>query len=97
MEKVGQRPKENIQQLSKAVLVSFLLVALALIFWSILRAPTLLAREDNPRLVEAALRLQRGRILDTNNVVLAETVGPADDLRRLYPLPYSGPAVGYAG
>jgi peptidoglycan glycosyltransferase len=71
------------------------MVAVALVFWGVLRAPTLLAREDNPRLVEAALRLQRGRILDTNNVVLAETVGPVDNLRRVYPLPYSGPAVGY--
>lgn len=95
MEKAGQRPKENIQQLSKAVLISFLLVALALVYWSVVRAPALLARVDNPRLVEAALRLQRGRILDTNNVVLAETVGPVDNLRRVYPLPYSGPAVGY--
>lgn len=85
----------NLQKLSGAILFAFLLVALALVFWSVLRAPLLLGREDNPRLVEAVLRLQRGRILDTNNVVLAETVGSVDNLRRVYPLPYSGPAVGY--
>lgn len=95
MKAENQRPKEQLQSLGNSILLAFLLVGLALVFWSVLRAPDILAREDNPRLVEAALRLQRGRILDTNNAVLAETVGPADDLRRLYPLPYAGPAVGY--
>jgi peptidoglycan glycosyltransferase len=89
------RLQPQLQRLSGAIVLAFLLVGLALVFWSVMRASVLLAREDNPRLVEAELRLQRGRIVDTNNVVLAETVGPVDNLQRVYPLPYSGPAVGY--
>ena len=86
--------RHRINILGTVILLSFLAVALALVYWSIARGPGLLARDDNPRLVEAELRIVRGRILDANNEVLAETVGPADDLRRVYS-PAAGPAVGY--
>ncbi len=82
-------------QLQQTILAAFLAIAVALVFWGVARAATILRREDNPRLVETELRIQRGRILDRNGVVLAETVGPPDELQRLYPLPYSGPAIGY--
>jgi peptidoglycan glycosyltransferase len=87
--------RNRIQQLSVVILAAFLLIALGLVFWSVIRGPVILAREDNPRLVETELRIQRGRILSTNQVVLAETVGPPDDLRRFYPTANIGPAVGY--
>jgi peptidoglycan glycosyltransferase len=98
---VSHDPAAKIQQLHKAILLGFLAVTLALIFWSVVRAPAILAREDNPRLVEAELRLQRGRILDRRDTVLAETVSlaetdqPPDRLARVYPIPEIGPAVGY--
>lgn len=57
--------------------------------------PGILAREDNPRLVEAELRIQRGQILDQNGVILAETTGPPERQQRRYPIPDIGPAVGY--
>lgn len=89
------RSRSNVQKLNQVILAGFLAVALALVFWNVLRATLILAREDNPRLVEAALRIQRGRILDRNGLVLAETVGPPDALARVYPIANIGPAVGY--
>ncbi|MBE2220101.1 MAG: hypothetical protein IAF02_01090 [Anaerolineae bacterium] len=85
----------NIQQVARLILITFMLTAFSLIFWAVLRADDILARDDNPRQVDAALQIQRGRILDKNGRSLAETVGPQDDLQRHYPYPAIGPAVGY--
>jgi penicillin-binding protein A len=88
-------PQTNLQKMQRAILLGFLAVALSLLFWSVVRSDAILARDDNPRLVEATLRIQRGRILDRNGVVLAQTIGEPDALRRDYPFPTIGPAVGY--
>lgn len=85
----------RIERLALVILIIFALVAGTLAYWSTIRSDSLLAREDNPRLVERERRVQRGAILDRNDAVLAETVGPANSLDRRYPLPESGPAVGY--
>ncbi len=85
----------RVQRLTAVYLAAFMVVGLGLVFWSVLSGPTILTREDNPRLVEEELRIQRGRILSANQLVLAETVGPEDDLTRHYPTANIGPAVGY--
>jgi cell division protein FtsW (lipid II flippase)/cell division protein FtsI/penicillin-binding protein 2 len=85
----------RLNRLAALILGLFGLVALTFIFWSVVRAGPLLAREDNPRLVEAERRVQRGRILDRDGVILAESTGPADNLIRRYPQADVGPAVGY--
>jgi peptidoglycan glycosyltransferase len=59
------------------------------------RSVSLAERSDNPRTVNAELRIRRGQILDANDVLLAETTGPITDLARVYPLTEIGPAVGY--
>lgn len=87
--------QQRLQQLLTAVLIGYLLVASSLVYWSVLRAQTILARDDNPRLVEAELRIQRGAIFDRNQTVLAETVGPPELPIRHYPIAAIGPAVGY--
>ncbi|MCP4358819.1 MAG: FtsW/RodA/SpoVE family cell cycle protein [Chloroflexi bacterium] len=87
--------QHRLQQVTVAMLVGFTAVALSLVYWSIFRAPTILSRDDNPRLVEAELRIQRGAIFDRDELILAETVGPPDNLIRQYPINASGPAVGY--
>lgn len=89
------RLSRRIEQLGLALLVGFSVVALTLTYWSTVRSDALLAREDNPRAIEAERRVQRGRILDRNDFVLADTVGAIDSRSRVYPLPESGPAVGY--
>ncbi|MCK4832387.1 MAG: hypothetical protein KAS81_06440, partial [Anaerolineales bacterium] len=75
----------RLQRLSAIFLLLFSGVALALAYWGLVRSSGLLARDDNARLVEAELRVLRGRILDRNGVVLAETVGDPGGLERNYP------------
>ncbi len=88
-------PQTHLHKMQRVILLGFLAVALSLVFWSVVRGEAILARDDNPRLVEAELRIQRGRILDRNGTVLAHTVGEPDALARTYPFETIGPAVGY--
>ena len=88
-------PQTHLHKMQRAILLGFLAVALSLVFWSVVRSQAILARDDNPRLVEAALRIQRGQILDRKGTVLAHTVGEPDALARTYPFETIGPAVGY--
>lgn len=76
-------------------MAGFVLIAFALIYWSIISGPNILTRDDNPRLIEEELSIHRGSILDANNVALAETLIQEDDLRRHYPVEGMGPVVGY--
>lgn len=87
--------QSRFERLSAGLLLGFFLVALALAFWSVVRSPALAARGDNPRQVEEELRIRRGRVLDTDGAILAETVGPDEAPERVYPIPGIGPAVGY--
>jgi peptidoglycan glycosyltransferase len=84
----------RVQAATRGFLILYGAVAVALVYWSVMRAPDMLARDDNPRLVEAALRIERGRILDRYSVPLAETRGQPGRLERWYATPWS-PAVGY--
>lgn len=85
----------RITRLALVFLLVFGVIAGTLAYWSTIRSDALLAREDNPRVIESERRVQRGRILDRNGDVLAESVGAEGRLTRHYPLPASGPAVGY--
>ena len=85
----------RLSNLLLAMLVGSLIVGVALGYWSVVRSEVLAARPDNPRTVEAELRVQRGRIVDRNNVVLAENTGSLDQQSRSYPLKEAGPAVGH--
>ena len=87
--------RTRISHLSIGLLLGYLLIAVALVYWTVGRGTALAQRPDNPRRVEDELRIRRGQILDRNNAVLAETVGPVDDPERVYPVPNIGPAVGY--
>jgi len=86
---------DNLRTLSKGVLVIFMIVATSLIFWGVIRAETILTRNDNPRLLEQEFRIQRGTILDRNNKVLAINDGTPERQQRTYPLYNMGPAVGF--
>lgn len=87
----------TIHRLGQVFLVAFILVALALGYWGLVRRDELLARQDNPRLFLEEQSIRRGQILDRNGVVLAETrVDPATGLGpRHYPDPAVAPIVGY--
>ena len=89
------RLARRIDRLGVALLAGFVVVALTLAYWSAARSEALSARPDNPRLVEAERRVRRGRIVDRDGAVLAESVGATGALARVYPLASGGPAVGY--
>lgn len=90
-----QSANNNIQQITRLILIAFVLTAFSLVFWSVLRAEDILARDDNPRQVDAVLQIQRGQILDRNGRSLAETIPTTEGLQRHYPYTQIGPAVGY--
>jgi len=91
----------NIQRLAQFILLGFALIAASLLYWQVARAPGLAAREDNPRLVQAELRVRRGRLLDRNGEVLAYSDPQPDPsgldgvVQRHYPQPDASHAVGY--
>lgn len=85
----------RIGRLGSLFLIAFTLVAFILAYWSVVRADSLLAREDNPRVLEIERRVMRGRILDRKNNVLAESIGPVNNLTRIYNVPASNHVVGY--
>ncbi len=87
--------ENNLQHIIRFILAAFLLTALSLVFWSIIRADAILARPDNPRAVDAVLEIERGAILDRSGLVLAETDRLTSNPQRYYPYPAIGPAVGY--
>ncbi|UCG23987.1 MAG: hypothetical protein JSW55_17955 [Chloroflexota bacterium] len=87
--------RRRLNRLNLAILLGFGLVAVVLIYWSVIRGASILGRDDNPRLVESELRVQRGSILDANNTPMAITTGGRADLQREYPLPSAAPVIGY--
>lgn len=87
-------PRQFTSGLGIVLVLCLFAVGAYLFYWVALRSDMLL-NEDNPRLVEAELRIQRGDIRDTRGNVLAESVGPDSRLERDYPFSAIGPAVGY--
>ena len=87
--------QHKVQRLLLVVSGAFLAVALTLVYWGVVRSATLAARDDNPRSIEAALRVERGRILDNNERILAYSEMVRGRALRVYPVVDSGPAVGY--
>ena len=85
----------RLSRVGSLFLLAFTLVAMTLAYWSVARADALLAREDNPRILELERRVVRGRILDRNDAVLAASTGPANNLTRIYTFPATSPVVGY--
>jgi cell division protein FtsW (lipid II flippase) len=64
-------------------------------WWSIYRAPALLARTDNPRRAIADRFVRRGSILDRRNMPISETAGSTGDLSRRILAPDLSAVVGY--
>jgi cell division protein FtsW (lipid II flippase) len=67
----------------------------ALSWWTMVRAPTLTARTDNPRRALASLYSKRGSILDRHDFVLASSVGEQGAYERIYPSPSASAVVGF--
>lgn len=85
----------NIRRLAVTFILCFVLVGFASAYWQVMRAPELLAREDNPRHLEEERRIQRGRIYDRHGVELAHTEIGRDETRRIYVYPPLAHVIGY--
>jgi peptidoglycan glycosyltransferase len=91
----------SLNRVTVSILVAFALIALSLTYWSVLDADSMLARSDNPRLVEAERAIVRGAIYDRNGELLAQTtqvgVSPSGKpvLKRQYLHVDAASAVGY--
>ncbi len=87
----------EINRLFAALLIIFLVVAVAAAYWAIVGPITLLQREDNPRLVEAEARLIRGHIYDRrNNLLVTSITGANQRQQRQYLHPETSSITGYA-
>lgn len=86
----------EINRILISVLLIFFVVGLSATYWAITGPVSINIREDNPRIVEALSRIQRGRIYDRDGELLVESI-PNDtgiQLRHyLHSASYS--AVGY--
>jgi peptidoglycan glycosyltransferase len=88
---------KELRRVSAAILISFAIIALTASYWQVIESPSLTAREDNPRQVEATVVIQRGNIYDAQGILLTTTTENYNGtgLRRLYPHPEVAPVVGY--
>jgi len=83
--------------LGQALLLLLGSIALTTGLWAVGRADDLRVYPTNPRYVLSEARIQRGRILDRNQVVLADIIVNEDGyVTRTYPVPEAAAAVGYA-
>lgn len=87
---------KHIKQVERFLIICFAAMGLALGYWQLFRADDLLVRGDNPRLVVAAQRIERGPILAADGTVLAESKRAENGvMARHYPLASAAPVVGY--
>lgn len=88
----------NIRATALALFVAFAVLSLSLVYWQVVRAGDLTAdsRYNATRLAADADRIQRGRILDRNGAVLADTVSTADGRVRRYTTVSLAHLIGYA-
>lgn len=87
--------QRNIERLHTSLLAAFVVVALTLGYWQFFRQDEVLGRTTNPRLAEEAQRIVRGRILDRNGEVLAQSRVTADGVVREYRNPGVAAVTGY--
>jgi len=86
----------TINRTAHILTLAFVAVSLGLLYWQFVRAPDLLDRPDNARLVEMEQRIDRGRILAADGTVLAHTeFGPNRSGKRVYTYPPLAPVTGF--
>lgn len=89
--------ERQIRQLGVVLAIGFVIATLGLLYWGVIRAPVLVGRTDNPRLIEAERRIRRGAILDRDGQPLVRSE-PGDNgtWKRIYLYPSLAPVVGYS-
>jgi peptidoglycan glycosyltransferase len=76
-----------LRRTARALVVGFVLVAVALGYWQVWRSADLATDPANPRVAQARLDEPRGRILDRSGEVLAVSEPSPDGMRRHYARP----------
>jgi len=84
-----------VRDLSLLFLASWSGLAIILGWWTVYRAPVLVARTDNPRRALESRYSLRGSILDRDGDILAESTGMRGEYERSYPLDATSVVVGY--
>lgn len=87
--------RDNVRRTGLALLVCFGVIAVALGYWQVWRAADLGADPANPRVANERLMLPRGRILDRNGQVLAETQSTPQGSQRHYTDPSLVHTIGF--
>lgn len=94
----------EIKRVLFGLLVTFSLIGLAATYWAVVGPITIVTRDDNPRIIEDILSIQRGSIYDRDNRLLAETIRTNSETTRRYlhastysPLGYYSVRYGEAG
>src|ERR687886_154930 len=87
--------RDNVRRAGLALLVCFGVVAVALGYWQVWRATDLGQDPANPRIANARLMLPRGRILDRNGQVLAQSQSTPSGLQRHYTDPSLVHTIGF--
>jgi peptidoglycan glycosyltransferase len=88
----------QLRTLTLALIICFAGIALSAAYWATLERDRLLARQDNPRLLEDRASIQRGAIYDRGGNLLVHTQsaeGSQQALTRLYLSPAFNGALGY--
>ena len=65
-------------------LLAFAGIAIASTYWTVIGSSSITQRDDNPRLIEEVIRIQRGSIYDRENELLAHTVSDNGNPSRQY-------------
>ena len=86
----------NIRRLSVYLVLAFASVSGALVWWQILDAQTLAARQDNPQVIATRRSLPRGSIFDAQGRLLASSTVIDGISRRTYTDPAFTHVLGYA-
>src|SRR5438874_2292389 len=87
--------RDNVRRTGLALLVCFGVIAVALGYWQVWRAADLGLDPANPRVANERLMLPRGRILDRNGQVLAESQSTPEGPRRHYTDPSLVHTIGF--
>ncbi|HEY7295957.1 MAG TPA: penicillin-binding protein 2, partial [Dehalococcoidia bacterium] len=86
----------QIRQTAAIFALGFLLLTGGLVYWQAIRANGVASDPGNPRVAEAALTADRGRMLDRTGTVLVQSVAQPDGSRvRSYALPSLAQTTGY--
>jgi len=88
-------PVKTLSMLHGLGLAAWAGIALVLGWWTIYRAPALIARGDNPRRSVDGLIVRRGSVSDRNDATLAASVGVPGDYVRTYPEVEAAPVIGF--